>query len=44
MAIGAGEANGFVRVMPGAEEPEMQLLFVNFAPSTILGADATSPA
>jgi choline dehydrogenase len=31
LAIGAGEATGFIRVTPGAEEPEAQLLFVNFA-------------
>jgi choline dehydrogenase len=31
LAIGAGEATGFLRVTPGAEEPEAQLLFVNFA-------------
>jgi choline dehydrogenase len=31
LAIGAGEATGFVRVTPGAEEAEAQLLFVNFA-------------
>ncbi len=30
LAIGAGEATGFVRVTPGAEEAEAQLLFVNF--------------
>ncbi len=30
LAIGAGEATGFIRVTPGAEEPEAQLLFVNF--------------
>jgi choline dehydrogenase len=29
--IGAGEATGFVKVTPGAEEAEAQLLFVNFA-------------
>ncbi len=31
LAIGAGEANAFARVTPGAEEAEAQLLFVNFA-------------
>ncbi len=31
LAIGAGEATGFLRVTPGAEEAEAQLLFVNFA-------------
>lgn len=31
LAIGAGEATAFVRVTPGAEEAEAQLLFVNFA-------------
>jgi len=31
LSIGAGEATGFVRVTPGAEEAEAQLLFVNFA-------------
>jgi choline dehydrogenase len=31
LAIGAGEATGFVKVTPGAEEAEAQLLFVNFA-------------
>lgn len=31
LAIGAGEATGFVRVTPDAEEAEAQLLFVNFA-------------
>jgi choline dehydrogenase len=30
MAIGAAEANLFARVLPGAEEPDMQYLFVNF--------------
>ena len=29
--IGAGEATGFIKVTPGAEEAEAQLLFVNFA-------------
>jgi choline dehydrogenase len=31
LAIGAGEATGFARITPGAEEAEAQLLFVNFA-------------
>ncbi|MBR0665323.1 choline dehydrogenase [Roseomonas hellenica] len=31
LAIGAGEANAFARVTPGAEEAEVQLLFINFA-------------
>ncbi|MGG5811309.1 GMC family oxidoreductase [Falsiroseomonas sp. CW058] len=31
LAIGAGEATGFARVTPGAEEAELQLLFVNFS-------------
>ena len=31
LAIGAGEATAFLRVTPGAEEAEAQLLFVNFA-------------
>lgn len=31
LGIGAGEATGFVKVTPGAEEAEAQLLFVNFA-------------
>ncbi|HEV7266272.1 MAG TPA: GMC family oxidoreductase N-terminal domain-containing protein [Falsiroseomonas sp.] len=31
LAVGAGEASGFVRVTPGAEEAEAQLLFINFA-------------
>jgi choline dehydrogenase len=31
LSIGAGEATGFLRVTPGAEEAEAQLLFVNFA-------------
>ncbi|WP_137179608.1 GMC family oxidoreductase [Roseomonas sp. AR75] len=31
MAIGAGEASAFIRVTPGAEEAEAQLLFINFA-------------
>lgn len=31
LAVGAGEATGFLRVTPGAEEAEAQLLFVNFA-------------
>ncbi|PWS38211.1 choline dehydrogenase [Falsiroseomonas bella] len=31
MAVGAGEASAFVRVTPGAEEAEAQLLFINFA-------------
>lgn len=31
LAVGAGEATAFLRVTPGAEEPEAQLLFVNFA-------------
>jgi choline dehydrogenase len=31
LAVGAGEATAFVRVTPGAEEAEAQLLFVNFA-------------
>jgi choline dehydrogenase len=30
MSIGAAEANLFARVLPGAEEPDMQYLFVNF--------------
>ncbi|MFN6956472.1 MAG: GMC family oxidoreductase [Acetobacteraceae bacterium] len=31
LAIGAGEANAFARVTPGAEEAEVQFLFVNFS-------------
>lgn len=31
LAIGAGEANLFARVTPGAEEAEAQFLFVNFS-------------
>ena len=31
LAIGAGEANAFARVSPGAEEAEVQFLFVNFS-------------
>ena len=31
LAIGAGEANAFARVTPGAEEAEIQFLFVNFS-------------
>ncbi len=31
MAIGAGEAALFARVTPGAEEAEVQLLFINFS-------------
>jgi choline dehydrogenase len=31
LSVGAGEANAFARVTPGAEEAEAQLLFVNFA-------------
>jgi len=31
LGIGAGEATAFLRVTPGAEEAEAQLLFVNFA-------------
>ncbi len=31
MAIGAGEASLFARVTPGAEEAEVQLLFINFS-------------
>ncbi|MBX9701745.1 MAG: GMC family oxidoreductase N-terminal domain-containing protein [Acetobacteraceae bacterium] len=34
MAIGAAEANLFARVLPGAEEPDVQVLFVNFTVST----------
>ncbi|RAI60845.1 GMC family oxidoreductase [Roseicella frigidaeris] len=34
MAIGAAEANLFARVLPGAEEPDMQYLFVNFTVTT----------
>ena len=30
MSIGAAEANLFARVLSGAEEPDMQYLFVNF--------------
>ena len=35
MAIGAAEANLFARVLPGAEEPDMQYLFVNFTVTTL---------
>lgn len=31
LSIGAGEANAFARVTPGAEEAEIQFLFVNFS-------------
>ncbi len=31
MAVGAGEAGLFARVTPGAEEAEVQLLFINFS-------------
>ena len=31
LSIGAGEANAFARVTPGAEEAEVQFLFVNFS-------------
>jgi len=31
LAIGAGEANAFARVTPGAEEADVQFLFVNFS-------------
>ncbi len=31
LAIGAGEANAFARITPGAEEAEAQFLFVNFS-------------
>jgi choline dehydrogenase len=31
LTIGAGEATAFARITPGAEEPEAQLLFVNFS-------------
>jgi choline dehydrogenase len=31
LAIGAGEATGFARITPGAEEAEAQLLFINFS-------------
>ena len=31
LAIGAGEATAFARITPGAEEPEAQLLFINFS-------------
>ncbi len=31
LAIGAGEANAFARITPGAEEAEVQFLFVNFS-------------
>ena len=31
LAIGAGESNLFARVTPGAEEAEVQLMFVNFS-------------
>ena len=34
MSIGAAEANLFARVLPGAEEPDMQYLFVNFTVTT----------
>jgi choline dehydrogenase len=34
MSIGAAEANFFARVLPGAEEPDMQYLFVNFTVTT----------
>ena len=34
MTIGAAEANLFARVLPGAEEPDMQYLFVNFTVTT----------
>ncbi len=34
MAIGAAEANLFARLLPGAEEPDMQYLFVNFTVTT----------
>ena len=37
LAVGAGEATAFARVTPGAEEAEVQLLFVNF--STFAFAD-----
>jgi choline dehydrogenase len=34
MSIGAAEANLFARILPGAEEPDMQYLFVNFTVTT----------
>jgi choline dehydrogenase len=41
MSIGAAEANLFARVLPGAEEPDMQYLFVNFTVTTYdVGPDA----
>jgi choline dehydrogenase len=41
MSIGAAEANFFARVLPGAEEPDMQYLFVNFTVTTYdVGPDA----
>lgn len=41
MAIGAAEANLFARVLPGAEEPDVQYQFVNFTVTTY--ADGTDP-
>jgi choline dehydrogenase len=41
MSIGAAEANLFARVLPGAEEPDMQYLFVNFTVTTY--ADGPDP-
>jgi choline dehydrogenase len=38
MAVGASEASLFARVLPGAEEPEVQFQFVNFS----LGDQGTS--
>ena len=41
MAIGAAEANLFARILPGAEEPDVQYQFVNFTVTTY--ADGTDP-
>ena len=41
MAIGAAEANLFARILPGAEEPDVQYQFVNFTVTTF--ADGTDP-
>ncbi len=44
MAVGASEASLFARILPGAEEPDVQYQFVNFCLGSGIGAPATSLA